>query len=356
MNERKEIAITIPPKTIITLVLTILSLWLVYLIRDIILLFIFVIVVVTALSPIVRSWQKHMPRPLAIALVFLIIAVVILGAVSLLVPPLATESYNLILYLQNNYGLSANLRSALGTLKHDIAAISAGNIEQGAFNIFQQFSGSLGAVYSTTVSVVSVAVSVVTILVVSIYLLLDEDRTRDMLVSVLPLRQRDRIAGIVHKISVRIGDWLRGLIFVMAVVGVLSGVGMALLGVPYALTLGVWAGVTEIIPIIGPFIGAIPGVLLAFTFLGPIQGVIAIVIYFVIQEAEGHILVPKVIGSSVGVSPVTVIFGLLVGAKLFGLAGVFLSVPVVAALGVLYRELDTTSAIKREVRHSSNDS
>ena len=102
-------------------------------------------------------------------------------------------------------------------------------------------------------------------------------------------------------------------------------------GGQYALLFGFWAGVTEVIPYVGPFLGAVPPVIAAF-FHSPITAVWIIVVFFVIQQLESHILAPNIVGSSVGVHPLVVIFALLAGAQIGGILGMLASLPLLAML------------------------
>jgi predicted PurR-regulated permease PerM len=145
-------------------------------------------------------------------------------------------------------------------------------------------------------------------------------------------KANDVIDGITHKM----GSWLRGQLLLMLVVGVLVAIGMAILGVPYALLLGVWAGITEFFPAIGPILGGLPGVILAFTTLGLVKGIIALVIYIVIQQLENHILVPRIMGKALGLSPVVIILSLLIGGQLLGFIGLIVAIPIAAVVSVIW--------------------
>ena len=134
------------------------------------------------------------------------------------------------------------------------------------------------------------------------------------------------------------GSWLRGQLLLMFIVGAVNGIGLAILGVPYAFLLGLWAGLTELFPYVGPVAGAIPGVFIAFTALGPVKALIALIIYIVVQQLESNFLIPKIMGRALGLSPVAVIFALLIGGKLFGFIGLLLAIPVAAVLAVVYEE------------------
>jgi len=127
-------------------------------------------------------------------------------------------------------------------------------------------------------------------------------------------------------------------IILMFAVGTLSFLGLWLLGVKFALTLAVIAGILELIPFIGPTISAIPAAFIGFT-QSPFLGFAVIALYVVIQQFENHILVPKIMEKTTGISPVVVVLAILVGAKLLGFLGVLLAVPVAVILSVFVQEI-----------------
>jgi predicted PurR-regulated permease PerM len=143
---------------------------------------------------------------------------------------------------------------------------------------------------------------------------------------------------IMDHISAKMGNYLRGQLLLMLSIGVVIGIALAILGVPYPLLLGIWAGLMELFPYVGPVLGAVPGVFLAFTTLGMVKGLIALVIYLIVQQLENQFLAPKIMGKALGLSPVVIIFALLIGGKLFGLVGLLIAVPVAGAISVFYQE------------------
>jgi predicted PurR-regulated permease PerM len=121
------------------------------------------------------------------------------------------------------------------------------------------------------------------------------------------------------------------------VIGLAAYLGLTILGVKYALLLGIIAGLTEIIPYVGPFIGAIPGVFIAFSDSLP-KVIMVAVMYFLIQQLENYILVPKVMQRTTGINAVVVMAAILIGGKLGGIIGALLAVPVVTMLEVFLLE------------------
>lgn len=306
-----------------------LLIWVVIKIQDIIALLFIVVVVVSALDPIVKRWSTKMPRWLAVSLLLTIILSIIVGIFTLLLPPLVNEGQALVSQISLVIGVY------IPSVKDDLLNLSN-------FNSFSQSFGQLGGkIYSTTLSVFSVLIAGLTMLVLTFYLLLEQHRARDYLQNHLPIDKKESILDILRKITAKMGAWVRGQLILAFIIGLTTFVALTVMqltfGMPYALTLAVWSGVTEIIPYIGPILGAIPAILVALN-ISPLVAVIVLLVYIFIQQVESHILVPKIMQRAVGLSPVTIVIVLLIGGKLAGLMGIILAVPVAAALSVILQE------------------
>jgi predicted PurR-regulated permease PerM len=131
-----------------------------------------------------------------------------------------------------------------------------------------------------------------------------------------------------------LGSFIRGYFLVAAIVGGLTAIAMALLGLEFALMLGIFAGLAELIPYFGPVIGAVPAIGLAVLQSKWLAAKVALA-FFVIHQLEGNIISPKILGDKVGLHPLMVIFSLMAGGELYGLAGMLLAVPVAAVLRVV---------------------
>jgi len=129
-----------------------------------------------------------------------------------------------------------------------------------------------------------------------------------------------------------------GQLFLMLIIFALDATGLYLIGVPYALILGIFAGVLEIIPYVGPIISAVPGVILGF-LISPTVGFLAILVYLISQQLESNLIVPQVMKKAVGLNPVTTIVALLVGARLGGVLGAIISIPVATAISLFINDL-----------------
>lgn len=318
-------------------ILTGLGIWIAYQVRDILALFFIVVAIVVTLAPFVNSWSRWMPRGLAIASIYILVTLGIIIISALLLPPLIHQLSDFLNYLQANVTDSAS-STAIGQLQLAIGQALRGEGVDVLIRLLNQFQGSLSAVYSSTLGFFGGVVSFITVAIASFYMLLEEKTFFNFLGSFLPHGKVQRVESVVDKISEKMSYWLIGQLFVMVVVGVVTAIALAILGVPYSLLLGLWAGIMEFFPYIGPVLGAVPGVALAFITLGPIKGLVAIAIYFLIQQLENNVLLPKVMGKALGLSPVVIIFALLIGGKLLGFIGLVIAIPIAAALSVIFEE------------------
>ncbi len=321
----------ITTSTMIRFILILLGLWFLYFTRDILVLLFVVLIIVASLSPTVDRWSKYLSRPGAVVAIFLIFFLVLTLIFSLLIPPLVSQlrdfSLNLPLYTEQ---LS---RNQSGGFIQTFAVVVKDNLN----TLSGQLSNIGSNLFSKTFGVISGLVAAVTIVVLSFYLLIDEEGVRKMYRGILPEEWYKPFSDITRKIAIKLGAWLRGQITLMASVGVLTSLGMLVIGMPYALTLGLWSGLTEVVPIVGPWLGAVPGVIIGLTE-SPLKGFLALIIYIVVQQLENSILVPRIMGKAVGLNPFVVIVAILIGGKLYGILGILLSVPMAAVISVVVED------------------
>ncbi len=170
--------------------------------------------------------------------------------------------------------------------------------------------------------------------VLSFYILKDLELIKKKALSILPAGWRDDAVDLFKEIDRVLGSFIKGYLLVAAIVGGMTAVAMALLGVDFAVMLGLFAGLTELIPYFGPIIGAVPAVCLALLNSKWLAVKVAAA-FFIIHQLEGNFISPKILGDKVGLHPLVVIFSLLAGGELYGLAGMLLAVPAAAVLRVI---------------------
>lgn len=201
----------------------------------------------------------------------------------------------------------------------------------------------------TAADAVLAAMSVVTMV---FFWLISRAAIQRFTLSMVALEQRREIRTAWNQIERRLGHWLRGQLVLMTVVGTAATVGYTVLGLPDPLVLGLIAGLAEIIPIVGPAIGAIPALVSAFVTGGPTLALLVVGVYVIIQVLEGQVLVPIVMRDAVGLPPFLVIASLLVGGAVGGIVGALLAVPAMVAVVIV---LEHAQARKHAVHPQTPD-
>ena len=307
--------------------------------------FVFLISTILALllNPLVLAMRRiHFPRWLSVPIVYLAFIAVVVLIVIFLGPPLVRQFQRLFdaipSWLESFNELLADLEGRLATRNIDI------NLQINSADIVNWLethgAQSIGTLLSVGVSLMGMLINLFLTVVVSFYMLIDGRRIFRLACRFAPGEPKVKEA-YVRGLQTAFSRFVRGQALLGATIGLACGLAMWILswdvvGVwpeagQYALLFGVWAGLTEIIPYIGPWIGAVPPVIAAF-FHSPIAALWVIIIYFVIQQLESHILAPNIVGSSVGVHPLVVIFALLAGAQIGGILGMIASLPLLAML------------------------
>ena len=197
----------------------------------------------------------------------------------------------------------------------------------------------LEEVATFSVSVISGFIDIFFILFIVFYLLYDFKNIRLMLIKILPVQYRKIGEDIIGLIDRNVGNYIRGNFIRCLIVGVLTGFVLFLVGMPYSLLLGITAGVLNIILYIGPYIAAVPALILSFSPLTP-SPVIVILIYLIVQIIDGTVLSPLLLGRAVKLKPITVIISLLIGQQLAGFLGMILSTPIAGIFRSLLEYFD----------------
>lgn len=180
--------------------------------------------------------------------------------------------------------------------------------------------------------------NVAMVLILTFYILKDFYLLRDSLYKVVPRSSKGKVRKILHEIDQSLGNYIRGQSIICSVVGFSTWLGLLILGIDFALILGVFAGVTNIIPYFGPFIGAVPIVLVAL-LKSPLTALKAGIVIVIVQQLESNLLSPQILGKSMGLHPLVVIIALLAGGQFFGIIGMIAAVPVVAVGRILLKNL-----------------
>lgn len=317
MQPRK---VDISHRTIIFIAVFILGLWLIYIIRDLLLILFISLILMSALSPIVNLFTKFkLPKALGIAITYIIIIAIVSGLFAIVLPPLIEESRRLIITLP-----------PLLEQVFNVTGIDKSILQSQLTSLSQN-------VFSVTLAVFDNLLTIVFLLVLTFYLLLERNNVEERFAALFVSR-RERVKKLIVQIEEKLGGWLRGQLFLSFLIGVLSYIGLMLLGIPYALPLAVVAGVMEVVPVIGPIISAIPSILVGLT-ISPILALGVGAMYIVIQQFENHLIVPQVMKRAVGLNPLVVILAIAVGSRILGFAGALLAVPIAVVIQIIVSEI-----------------
>lgn len=276
------------------------------------------------LAPIALRLERVCGSPAPAVLVTFLLALVVLGgAVALVSAPLITESKYLAEQMPE---YAARLQSGeMGTiLGFQVPSELRARAATAVGDLGGTFAGEAVVI---VLAIVSSIVDIFLVLVIALYLLLDQQRIRTFGLGLLPARALPH-AGRVESEMVRVfGAYVRGQLLLGLVVGVTVTIALLALGVPYALFLGVFAGVAELVPFLGPIIGAVPAVLVAG--FQPFPLVLWVVLAFVvIQQIESNLLFPRISGEAIGIHPLAAMLALLVGLQVGGVVGGLFAVPL----------------------------
>lgn len=183
-------------------------------------------------------------------------------------------------------------------------------------------------------SVVGALTSLITTLVITFYYLLEKKFVRRVALEQLAPRAQAHVGSLWNDVENKVGGWLRGQMLLCVIIGTIATVSYGILGIEFWPLLGLWAGITEIIPIVGPWLGGIPAVLVALT-MGTDKAIMVAIVIVGMQSLENWFLVPRVMRGAVGLTPLTVFVAILAGTQLMGIIGAILAIPIAAGLQVI---------------------
>jgi predicted PurR-regulated permease PerM len=313
-------------------------------IKEILILFLIGILLASAIEPIVaRISRRGLGRGQAVLLVYAFLFVILGGLLAVLVPTVVGE---VVRFFSAAPTLIEDLRESVRTSQSVFIR------ENGPY-FLDQIESRIAQVDIPTERALTLAtylpsvfgyliqgiITIVTALMVTFYWLTEKQIIKRVFLSFFVSDdRRSQALTIWDDIETKLGGWIRGQLILMGIIGVAASLGYSLLGVKFALLLGVLAGLCEIIPFFGPWISGVPAVLLALTQSWRLAlGVVAFIV--VMQMMEGNILVPRVMKGSVGLSPLLVVLAVLVGATILGPVGGIIAIPIAAAIQVLITNL-----------------
>lgn len=328
-------SVSISTSTFIKAVLIVLGLWFLWFIRDIVAIFVASVLLAALIEPF-ASWfaARRIPRGLAVLIVYTCLLSLSAIFVLLFVPIVSEQGSQLVANFSSSYSQAMESLGQMRQLSADYGF--ADNLTSSLTALQTGIADSFGSFFSTVWGVIGGVAATFIVLVLSFYMVVEEERMRNYFRSLAPIEYQPYVAHLMKKMSRKMGEWLRGQIILGVIVGVAVYIGLTILGVKYALVLALIAGILEVIPYVGPIIALVPALIVGFA-QSPIIGLAVIILYLIVQQLENNILVPKIMQKATGLNPIISILALLVGLKAGGLAGAILAIPL-AMMGVVILE------------------
>ena len=300
--------------------------FLAYQLKEILIVIFIAYIIVAALTPVVDFLHRRkIPRTVAVLLTFFVTLLCFVLLIAPVVPFLISQ----IMQLTKSFPIY--LHQAAGAVGVELDLREIGQIvtpQQLGQNAFALAGGLFGGFFA-----------IVTSLAISFYFMLSYEEAKRAVAGLFARKHRGRAIEVIDQVNNKLGAWLQGQFLLSLAIGLLTWVTLTILHMPFALPLAVLAGLLEIVPTVGPVISAVPAVVVALT-ISPNMAIIVVASYLLIQLVENHLLVPRIMQRAVGLNPVIVIIGVIVGTKLLGIPGALLSVPLISLLVLISKNIE----------------
>lgn len=300
-------------------------------------------------GPVHRLEARHFPRPAAIATVYVGLIGGIALLVVLIVPVVRDQSDEFRTQIPEQL---KELRSEWVVSSNPLLSGPGADLLRTGIDFFEQPGGSVSPnaaerAIPIVTSVGSGLVSALSLLVITFYYLMEKALIRRVIISQLSPKFQPRVSRLWEEVENKVGGWMRGQLILCLIIGTIATVSYGIIGLSFWPLLGLWAGITEIIPIVGPWLGGIPAVIVAITEGWQTALIVALVIV-AMQTLENWFLVPRVMRGAVGLTPLTVFLAILTGTQLMGVPGAVLAIPIAATIQVILTDYLDQRRLRRD--------
>lgn len=286
-----------------------------------------------------KTFAKKLKRPLAILITLFIVFGIILTLIFFVVPQLSHSISTLINILPSSI---SSIEKSLSSSLHSTDLFNKiwptfANIWNEILSAITSVTGSvITNIVNLTIGITTTIVNFFMAFILSIYMLASKEKLlhqcKKLIYAFIPLKHSNRIMEVVHISNKMFSAFITGQFIEAIIIGVMCFVGMTICGMPYSILISIIIGVTALIPVFGAFIGIIPGIFILLT-VSPATAFWFIILIIVIQQIEGNIIYPRVVGNSLGIAGIWIMISMLIGADTFGLIGMILGIPL---FGVFY--------------------
>lgn len=339
--EERPLVIAITPGTVIKAIVVIAVAWLIYAVRDIVLIVLTAVVIASAIEPAVASLvRKKIPRILAVILIYILLLLLIV-ALFFFFLPFVVNDLTLFVSSLPQYADALTSSSLFNQYGHIIGISSNHNeVVTGTLSILDvstYFSEPLAAIAAVFGGVFSFML----IIVFSFYFAVVDTGVDDFLRIITPRKQQPYVIGLWRRSQHKIGLWMQGQLLLGLIMGVIVFLGLMIFGVPHAPVLAVLSAIAEIIPVFGIIFAGSVSSAIAFAAGGVSLGLIVVALFVIASQFESNLIYPLVVTRVVGIPPLLVILALIIGGQLAGFLGIILAVPLAATLRELARDYES---------------
>jgi len=329
--------ISISTGTFLKAVFIALAVWFLWYVRDVVVIFLVSLLLAALIDPFADWFSKrHVPRALAVVIVYIVL-LSLLALVFVGLTPVIVEQFGQL--MSNLSGYSKDVTDTISRFQTFSAQHGfQQNLVESLDSLQKGIADSFGSVFSTVKGFFGGLATLVIILVLTFYMVAEGDKMQKYFKSLAPVEYQPFVTELMKKMQFKIGAWLRGQLILGFVVGIAVFIGLSVIGVKYALLLALIAGLFEIVPYVGPIFSMIPAAIIGFGH-SPLMGIAVIVLFWLVQQLENHLLVPKVMQKVTGLNPVVSIIALLVGVKVGGIVGAIFAIPLATIVVVILEEV-----------------
>lgn len=315
---QQQVEHSLSPRTVSTLIVIVIVGFLIVKLADLIFLVIVALMLASALNPLVLKLQKKLPLPLSATLVVF----------SVLLPIIAVLSFGIPALIQQGPATLGKINDFARSSPLLPPSVRAG------FNLNHYTQDAAAYLLHSASTITALVTAVLSLIFLTIYLLIDRVNLRKLLLALIPKENRKKTQEMMEEFGRVSGKYIRGNLLISLICAVFIFIGLVALGIPNAALLAVFAGMMDLLPLIGSLVAALPAVIVAFT-VSPTIGILVVALFLLYQQLENHLLAPNIYNKALNLSPVFSFLAVIAGAALYGVPGAFIALPLAASVPAL---------------------
>jgi predicted PurR-regulated permease PerM len=272
-----------------------------------------------SLYPVVMVFNKKLPLLLSIIIVSVLLFVPLIG-----------------IGLFAAYNLADQFPALLRMINQIVNSSTVITHFFGNFDVFQYIQNSSGYILNSTKNILITIISVFTVIFLNFYFIYDSKLLLKLFIDLFPTNEHKIVQNFLEEVGVVVGKYIRGNIIISLITGVVIYIGLLMLQIPFALPIAIFTAVIDLLPMIGPILGALPALILGFS-VSPTKGILVLLLYFLYQQSENVFISPAIYNKELNISPAIIFVSVIIGSTAFGMLGAFLALPVAASIPVIIR-------------------